>query len=38
MDRHVFQDGIEQGDTHPDANYRHCVLSLSLVFIPSSAS
>jgi peptide methionine sulfoxide reductase MsrB len=32
--RHIFQDGKEQGDTHPDADYRHCVLSLSLAFVP----
>ncbi|EGD77880.1 hypothetical protein PTSG_09514 [Salpingoeca rosetta] len=35
---HMFEDGKEHGDTHPDARWRHCVLSLSLDFAPSPAS
>ena len=31
---HMFEDGVKKGDTHPDAQWRHCVLSLSLVFKP----
>lgn len=31
---HSFKDGAETGDTHPDAAWRHCVLSLSLSFTP----
>ena len=29
---HQFEDGASTGDTHPQARWRHCVLSLSLVF------
>lgn len=29
---HRFEDGRTSGDTHPDAKWRHCVLSLSLAF------
>ena len=29
---HAFEDGATTGDTHPDARWRHCVLSLSLQF------
>ena len=29
---HQFEDGRGSGDTHPDARWRHCVLSLSLSF------
>ena len=32
---HQFEDGAECGDTHPEAGWRHCVLSLSLAFVPS---
>ena len=29
---HAFEDGATTGDTHPEARWRHCVLSLSLQF------
>ena len=29
---HAFEDGRACGDTHPEAGWRHCVLSLSLNF------
>ena len=29
---HAFEDGATTGDTHPEARWRHCVLSLSLMF------
>mmetsp|Transcript_15849 Transcript_15849/g.34416 ORF Transcript_15849/g.34416 Transcript_15849/m.34416 type:complete len:128 (-) Transcript_15849:9-392(-) len=29
---HKFKDGVACGDTHPEAQWRHCVLSLSLRF------
>ncbi|KAL7541533.1 hypothetical protein ACHAWF_006957 [Thalassiosira exigua] len=29
---HRFLDGRESGDSHPEAKYRHCTLSLSLSF------
>lgn len=29
---HSLKDGAEAGDTHPSAEWRHCVLSLSLKF------
>eukprot|EP00037_Helgoeca_nana_P019439 m.189802 g.189802 ORF g.189802 m.189802 type:complete len:203 (-) comp24864_c0_seq1:1075-1683(-) len=29
---HSLKDGAETGDTHPSAEWRHCVLSLSLKF------
>eukprot|EP00042_Codosiga_hollandica_P044031 m.426909 g.426909 ORF g.426909 m.426909 type:complete len:161 (+) comp56694_c0_seq2:182-664(+) len=32
---HKFEDGQVKGDTHPDARWRHCVLSLSLEFVAS---
>ena len=32
---HQFEDGRTCGDTHPEARWRHCVLSLSLSFIPN---
>jgi peptide-methionine (R)-S-oxide reductase len=31
---HKFEDGPLKGDTHPDAHWRHCVLSYSLKFVP----
>eukprot|EP00043_Microstomoeca_roanoka_P001088 m.30809 g.30809 ORF g.30809 m.30809 type:complete len:175 (-) comp10643_c1_seq1:97-621(-) len=31
---HRFEDGRSHGDDHPDAKWRHCVLSLSLQFQP----
>ena len=31
---HQFEDGRNTGDTHPDARWRHCVLSLSMQFAP----
>ena len=34
---HKFEDGKKKGDTHADAQWRHCVLSLSLVFVPETA-
>ena len=30
---HAFEDGASTGDTHPQARWRHCVLSLSLKFL-----
>eukprot|EP01147_Barroeca_monosierra_P001142 gene1142-4361_t len=30
---HMFEDGATNGDTHPSARWRHCVLSLSLTFM-----
>lgn len=33
---HCFEDGRACGDTHPDAGWRHCVLSLSLDFAARS--
>ena len=35
---HMFEDGAEHGDTHPNARWRHCVLSLSLEFQPQNSS
>ena len=32
---HQFDDGRACGDKHPDARWRHCVLSLSMIFEPS---
>ena len=29
---HAFEDGVACGDTHAEARWRHCVLSLSLAF------
>jgi len=34
---HSFRDGKTTGDTHPDADWRHCVLSLSLSFEGATA-
>ena len=31
---HAFEDGATSGDVHPEARWRHCVLSLSLKFSP----
>eukprot|EP00051_Salpingoeca_urceolata_P006283 m.83300 g.83300 ORF g.83300 m.83300 type:complete len:165 (-) comp14761_c2_seq9:115-609(-) len=30
---HMFEDGAVKGDSHPDAHWRHCVLTLSLEFV-----
>lgn len=30
---HQFLDGRESGDSHPEAKWRHCTLSLSLEFV-----
>mmetsp|Transcript_11830 Transcript_11830/g.27858 ORF Transcript_11830/g.27858 Transcript_11830/m.27858 type:complete len:170 (+) Transcript_11830:119-628(+) len=32
---HAFEDGGSSGDVHPAARWRHCVLSLSLLFAPA---
>ena len=32
---HQFEDGVACGDEHPQARWRHCVLSLSLRFAAS---
>jgi hypothetical protein len=34
--RHKFEDGKLKGDSHPDAHWRHCVLSFSLRFVPEA--
>ena len=34
---HSFEDGVACGDTHKDARWRHCVLSLSLEFVARDA-
>lgn len=34
---HQFFDGVACGDTHPEAGWRHCVLSLSMKFSPKGS-